>query len=220
MKSIRSWMTIGRFRCNIHLFSPQRDFPLLFCQRIKRKVSITELGEKNLLPLNWVQTFTTNPICFQSHNSTSPFSFLLTMLNYTACVWEFAIASQREQSSSAANVLLWYPRANKLRTPGVLCEILLRILLMGRDFVTPETMASLSAPGSFSLIKQRGAQRQIQLHGDPFSRFQAWLLDGFGRTCCLTPPETQQCALPNRPKTEGWGPGEWRRQRKSQTTHT
>lgn len=51
---------------------------------------------------------------------------------------------------------------------------------MGRDFVTVQTMASLSAPGSFSLIKQRGAQKLIQSHSSLFSRFQAWLLDDFG----------------------------------------
>lgn len=34
--------------------------------------------------------------------------------------------------------------------------------------------------GSFSLIKQRGAQKLIQSHSSLFSRFQAWLLDDFG----------------------------------------
>lgn len=71
-------------------------------------------------------------------------------------------------------------QANKLRTPGVLCEILLRILLMGRDFVTVQTIASLSAPGSFSLIKRRGAQKLIRWQSSVFSRFRAWLLDDFG----------------------------------------
>lgn len=51
---------------------------------------------------------------------------------------------------------------------------------MGRDFVTAQTMVSLSAPGSFSLIKQCGAQKLIQSHSSLFSRFGACLLDGFG----------------------------------------
>lgn len=51
---------------------------------------------------------------------------------------------------------------------------------MGRHVVTVQTMASLSTPGSFSLIKQRGAQKLIQSHSTLFSRLRARLLDDFG----------------------------------------
>lgn len=67
---------------------------------------------------------------------------------------------------------------------------------MGSDFVTVQTMASLSAPGSFSLIKRRGAQKLIQSHRSLFSRFCAWLLERVWLTNCATPQATQQSVLP------------------------
>lgn len=79
---------------------------------------------------------------------------------------------------------------------------------MGRDFVAVQTMASLSAPGSFSLIKQRDAQKLIQSHSSLFSRFQALASGWLWWTCCLTPRATTTMCGAKQSRGRGWGLGE------------